>query len=181
MSENKQQHIHTEQHVQSQAATEQQAANAAGADNNEQGKASFITGATTGGGSNYGQGSHHLGGESYRQGDTVNSGTNYSNESDMLGASSTGTSSEGSSSANAGAAQSGRTGEETKIVANDARNADITSQDEHRGQTEGMHKELEEGDRRDTSLEQDSGLSGNDGSGAARRESGSWSQSSTSK
>lgn len=45
-----------------------------------QGRASYHTGSTTQGGSNFGQGSHQLGGESYHQGDVANRGSNYDNE-----------------------------------------------------------------------------------------------------
>src|ERR1043165_6582695 len=96
--------------------SEMQRKNATGADNNEQGQASFVTGSTTGGGSNYRQGSSNLGGESYQQGDTTNSGANYLDEAGRLAASSTGTSNEGSSSARDGAAQTGRPGTQESSV-----------------------------------------------------------------
>ncbi|RYD58141.1 MAG: hypothetical protein EOP56_04260 [Sphingobacteriales bacterium] len=59
----------------------------------DQGRASFTTGSTTQGGSNYGQGSSHLGGSSNQQGDKKNAGSNYENESDRFG--NTGTQAEG--------------------------------------------------------------------------------------
>src|ERR1044072_8823349 len=73
-------------------SSEMQKKNATGADNNEQGHASFTTPSATGGGSNYGQGSSNLGGESYHQGETTNSGSNYQDEAGRLSSSSTGTS-----------------------------------------------------------------------------------------
>ena len=45
-----------------------------------QGRASFKPGSTTGGGSDYGQGSSYLGPDSYKQGATENEGANYDNE-----------------------------------------------------------------------------------------------------
>jgi len=81
--------------------------NATGENQNEQGRASFITGSTTGGGSNFGQGSSHLGAESYQQGSKVNTGANYNNESVGLADSLIGTKHEGSSSADTDIQQRG--------------------------------------------------------------------------
>jgi hypothetical protein len=54
------------------------------ADGGHQGRASFHSGSTTQGGSNFGQGSSQLGGQAYHQGDTGNTGSNYDNEADRL-------------------------------------------------------------------------------------------------
>ncbi len=70
------------------AASEMQEDNANGARQNEQGQASFFTGTTMGGGSNFGQGSSHLGSDSYQQGSRTGTGSNYDNEADGLGRSS---------------------------------------------------------------------------------------------
>src|SRR6187399_2589998 len=161
------------------SAAEMQEDNAIGAKENEQGQASFSTASTTGGGSNFGQGSSHLGAGSYRQGDRSGPGSNYSNEAEGLGRSATGTSNEGSSSPTAGAARSGSS---TDAIYTSADNRpDHTGSVEH--EREGDKKETqEEGDRRDTGLEQDTGLSrGSANEGSGRPRSGSWSQSSTEK
>ena len=76
-------------------AEQMQENNATGAMNNEQGQASFVAGSTTGGGSNYGQGSSHLGSQSYRQGAEAGPGSNYLNEAEGLGRSDVGTNDEG--------------------------------------------------------------------------------------
>jgi len=47
---------------------------------NPKSKASFHPGSTTQGGSNFGQGSLHLGKPSYKQGSEKNAGANYANE-----------------------------------------------------------------------------------------------------
>ena len=72
-------------------------------------RASYGVGSTTQGGSNFGQGSSHLGADAdtVNQGAEGNKGSNYENEKDRLGSSSTGTSSEGSSSPISGAADAG--------------------------------------------------------------------------
>lgn len=165
-----------------QSATRLQEANASGENNNEQGQASFATGSTTGGGSNFGQGSSHLGGESYRQGDKTNTGANYNNEGEGIGSSSTGTSNEGSSSPNAGAAQSGA---DTDLAAAPTVNSggqDIHPDPDERGQNTDDEEQQREGDRRDTSLERDSGLTDGTHTSAdsGRQQSGSWSRSTTS-
>jgi hypothetical protein len=67
------------------AASEMQEDNANGARQNEQGQASFFTGTTIGGGSNFGQGSSHLGSNSYQQGSRTGTGSNYDNEAEGLG------------------------------------------------------------------------------------------------
>ncbi len=133
---------------------DRQEANATGAEQNEQGRASFTTGSTTGGGSNYGQGSHHLGGESYKQGSVSNAGANYDNEAGLIGASSTGTSNEGSASGAAGAAQSGSSGDQQSTV-NAAHNAT--------GQERAIHTDTDitNGSRRTT---RDSWSNSSDGS-----------------
>ena len=43
-------------------------------------RASFYTGSTTQGGSDFGQGSHQLGNKSFKQGQEKNDGSNYDNE-----------------------------------------------------------------------------------------------------
>ncbi len=114
---------------------ERQEANAGGKDNNDQGQASFVTGSTTGGGSDYGQGSAYLGAESYRQGDTANTGSNYDNEAENLGSSNIGTGDEGSFSP--------RLNQEDRV-----RNAD-------------KDERLQEANRRDTRLEGNDFSTGN--------------------
>ncbi len=157
-----------------------QEANATGAGQNEQGRASFTTGSTTGGGSNYGQGSHHLGGESYKQGSTANAGANYGNETENIGSSSTGTSNEGSSSANAGAARTGASGEQA--AGNTARDSDtVSSAAGGRNQGEEKAHKPEEGERRDiSSLEGATHLDSDNTAGQRRAEGGSWSSVSNS-
>ena len=153
-----------------------QRANARGDNQNEQGQSSFATGSTTGGGSNFGQGSSHLGGESYRQGAEANSGSNYANETERLGASSTGTSSEGASGSDTGAAASGY--DQTNKEPVTPRNDDGSPlPQEHRGKAE-KSATPEEGDRRDTDLERNSGLGEKDARDDGRQ-SGSWSRATT--
>ncbi len=160
-------------------AKDMQTANATGANQNEQGQASFSTGSTTGGGSNFGQGSSHLGGESYRQGDKVSAGANYGNETGRLGSSATGTSNEGASSATAGAAASGSSDASIDQAGSDT--GPTGPAPERRAPDPEVDDLPTEGERRDTSLERDSGLS--DGqlksSDSGRSQSGSWSRSST--
>lgn len=158
------------------SAEEMQRANASGDNQNEQGQASFTTGSTIGGGSNFGQGSSHLGGESYRQGSETNSGSSYNNEAGRLGASATGTANEGSSDAGTGAAASGYDKTATEQVTPRNDDGGPLPQD-HRGKAE---KETmpEEGERRDTGLEDASGL-GDTGTHGDGRQSGSWSRATT--
>lgn len=157
-------------------AEDMQRANARGDYQNDQGQSSWATGSTTGGGSNFGQGSSHLGGGSYRQGHEANSGSNYGNEADRLGASSTGTSDEGASDAGKGAAASGYEQSTTEPVT--PRNDDGTPlPQEHRGKAE-REAEPQEGDRRDTEREQNSGLGHTDAK-TDGRQSGSWSRATT--
>lgn len=155
------------------SAADMQRANARGDNQNEQGQSSFATGSTTGGGSNFGQGSSHLGGESYRQGHETNSGSNYNNEAGRLGASATGTANEGASGAGTGAAASGyeQSGTEPVTPRNDE------GAEERRGDAD-KPVVPGEGDRRDTELEQNSGL-GDTGTQGEGRQSGSWSRSTT--
>lgn len=87
------------------SAEQMQEDNATGAMDNDQGQASFVAGATTGGGSDFGQGSSHLGSESYQQGEKLSAGSNYENEAEGLGRSPVGTSDEGTA-APAGTASS---------------------------------------------------------------------------
>lgn len=158
----------------SQNASEMQENNATGANQNEQGQASFVTGSTTGGGSNFGQGSHHLGGESYRQGSTTSTGANYGNEAGRLAGSTTGTSNEGSSSAVAGAAQSGNPG--TQASGDTARDSHTNlSGSEDRGKGQSSEEMPHEGDRRNTSLENDTHLDTDNTTASRRAQSGSWS------
>lgn len=153
--------------------------NATGANQNEQGQASFATGSTTGGGSNFGQGSSHLGGESYRQGDRTNTGSNYNNEEGRIGNSSTGTSNEGASSYNAGAAQSGAAGSQD-LSADSARdNGAGNAGGDLRGQQTDSNEIPKEGERRDTSLERDTHLNTDNTTADRRTDSGSWSNSSS--
>lgn len=176
MYDNRSQEEVTENSAQDLSAERQQAENAAGENGNDQGQASFITGATTGGGSNYGQGSSHLSGGSYQQGDKANAGANYSNETGKFGSSSTGTSNEGSSSKNTGASATGSADDTATSAGKSARENDqASSPDEDRGMSDGGARDLEERDRRNTGLEQDSGLAADDTTEAARRASGSWS------
>ena len=135
------------------SASGMQDANASGANQNEQGQASFTTGSATGGGSNYGQGSSHLGGGSYRQGDKTGSGSNYSDQT---------------------------THSDIDLSSGTARDDDRLSGDENRGQNTDKEDLPEEGDRRDTGLEQDSGLAQDNSSAAGRQQNGSWRQGSTS-
>jgi|GEM_PF-2246617 len=69
----------------------------------DQGRAAVTTGSTTQGGSNYGQGSSHLGGESIRQGHAQNAGANYENETNKFGASNTDSANDGNQSPGVGA------------------------------------------------------------------------------
>jgi hypothetical protein len=157
-------------------AAQMQENNATGANLNEQGQASFTTGSTVGAGSDYGQGSSQLGGESYRQGSTTSEGANYNNETGRLSDSSIGTSNEGSSSRKAGAGQSGR--DQQQVSGTTARDSDTNlSSQEDRGQ-EQNNKVPHEGDRRDTSLEEDSHLDTDNTTASRRYQSGSWSSSS---
>jgi hypothetical protein len=145
----------------------------------EQGRAAHSTGSTTQGGSNYGQGSSHLGGESYQQGHTSNSGTNYGNETDKLGSSSTGTNNEGSSSPVAGAdnrEQHADTNTSTHETRSAGWNGNEERNDLRRDEPESKDtKKLFEGDRRDTSLEQSTGMSSNADADASK--SRAWSES----
>ena len=154
--------------VDENSAESMQEANATGARQNEQGRASFITGTTTGGGSNHGQGSSHLGTDSYRQGDTRNAGSNYSNESYGLGDSSVGTSEEGTSGTATGdrdIAQVSDTPDHTEAPAPDA------SPDRGPGREE--NETPAEGERRDVLPPQEKTA------GPSRNESGAWSKRST--
>ncbi len=147
-------------------------------------QASFSTGSTTQGGSNFGQGSSHLGGETYQQGSVSNKGANYDNETDKLGSSTTGTNAEGSSSPGAGGGMTEQpegTADKNDLQQTGSEwNGEEDRNDPRRGNMEDDDaKKLFEGDRRDTSLEQSSGLGDqqkdqkdNDG-GAAR----GWSNS----
>jgi hypothetical protein len=54
-----------------------------GSDHTSQGRPKFRTGTTTQGGSNYGQGSMHLGANANKQGSERNKGSNYANEQDL--------------------------------------------------------------------------------------------------
>lgn len=129
-------------------------------DPGQQGRATHSTGSTTQGGSNFGQGSSHLGGESYQQGNVSNKGANYENETDKLGSSTTGTNNEGSSSPRAGGDGTEQPKSEVdKDRSNVDWNGDEERNDTRRGNMDNDDaKKLFEGDRRDTSLEQSSGL-----------------------
>lgn len=158
------------------SAEEMQRANAMGDHQNDQGQSAFATGSTTGGGSNFGQGSSHLGGESYRQGHETNAGANYGNEADRLGASSTGTSNEGASGEAKGAAASGY--EDSQNEPASPRNDDGSPlPQDNRGKDE-RATAPEEGDRRDTERERNSGLGHSDANNDGRQ-SGSWSRATT--
>ncbi len=68
------------------------------------GRATFGTGSTTQGGSNFGQGLHVRGDDtSYKQGSESNRGSNYDNEAGALGDSTVGSSNEGSQDPQEGA------------------------------------------------------------------------------
>ena len=145
----------------------------------EQGRAAHSTGSTSQGGSNYGQGSSHLGGESYQQGSVSNKGANYENES-SLGNSSTGTNFEGSSSSEAG---TGGVGDNNKNNSSASRSdtgwkggAEGAEQDSDKIESHDT-KKLFEGDNKDTSLEQSSGMDEgkNEAKDADSAQSRSWS------
>lgn len=155
-------------------ASEMQQNNATGANQNEQGQASFVAGSTTGGGSNFGQGSSHLGGESYRQGNETNEGSNYNNEAGRLANSSVGTNNEGSSSPRAAAGNSGNEGEQKAVGT--VRESDTNlSSSEDRGQENKSEKVPHEGDRRNTELEESANLDTDNTTKSRRELSGSWS------
>jgi hypothetical protein len=161
------------------ASTPQQERNATGSNQNDQGQAAFATGSTTGAGSNYGQGSHQLGGESYQQGDTTGPGSNYSNEAGRLGDSSTGTNNEGSSSSRVGAGHT-TSAATNSTSGNTARDSDTPlSAREDRGQSSDEDRKPEEGERRDTTtLERDTNLDTDNTTASRRYNSGSWSSGS---
>jgi len=153
-------------------AEKMQEQNATGANQNEQGRASFTTGSTTGGGSDFGQGSSQLGGESYRQGNTENDGANYANEAGRFNNNAMGFSTEGSASVSPANAQNAT----QPGNGNTARESDNpASHREHRGQQQEGQMPPDEGDRRNTDLENSSHLDTDNSTKEGREESGSWS------
>jgi hypothetical protein len=153
-------------------AAKMQEDNATGANQNQQGRASFTTGSTTGGGSNFGQGSSQLGGESYRQGSTANEGANYDNEAGRFSNDSMGFANESSASISAANEQN------TKSPASgtSARDSDTPgSHREDRGQNGEGRMPPHEGDRRNTDLENASHLDTDNTTKERREQTGSWS------
>ena len=146
--------------------------NATGANQHQQGKASFTTGSTTGGGSNFGQGSSQLGGESYRQGSKENEGANYDNEAGRFSNDTMGFANESAASIGAAKEQTTR----PPATGQTARESETPlSHREDRGQQEDKKMPPHEGDRRNTDLENSSNLDTDNTTKERREQKGTWS------